>query len=128
MKIFIGFIIIILFVAIIAVVAVHPHHRAATVDPTTHPISEIRVVTGNEFSVKLEDGRLVHAFLSINTPPEATKEVIKKLNMASKSYLKIEKVLDKGWAVDIIMSECSGTSCQEQSLTVWLKESKLAWE
>jgi hypothetical protein len=128
MKSFIGFIIVILFVAIIVVVIVHPHHSAVTTVSSIHSISEIRVVTGNEFSVKLEDGRLVHAFLAINTPPEATKEVIKKLNAASKSYLKIEKLLDKSWTVDIIITECNGTMCQEQSLTAWLKKSKLAWE
>ena len=93
-------------------------------------IAELRVISGHEFSVKLADGRNIHAFLEIKTIPEATKEVVKKVHKISQCTLFCKSRLENGWLVDILIVECveTGESCNRVSLTQWLRDSKLIWE
>jgi hypothetical protein len=93
-------------------------------------IAELRVLSGHEFSIKLEDGRNIHAFLEVKTIPEATKEVVQKVHKVSQCSLLCRSRLENGWLVDILVVECSdtGESCRRVSLTQWLQDNHLIWE
>ena len=128
-------IIAVLFTMMIGVVVVKIIHRRQEHVQIHNPnigkdfaVVEMRVITGNEFSAKLQDGRNVHAFLDVKVIPEATKVLIEKLNNVSSSRLLCKGQLENGWLVDILIEECSGASCRQVSLVQWVKDQKLAWE
>ena len=132
------FIVIFVFLTVAIATTIYVKTRPAS-PPVTAPfadqgqeygIAELRVISGHEFSVKLADGRNIHAFLEIKTIPEATKEVVKKVHKISQCTLFCKSRLENGWLVDILVVECAetGESCRRVSLTQWLRDSKLIWE
>ena len=94
--------------------------------------TQVAVLEGGEFDIKLVDGERLHGFLPVSTPKEAKEKVIKLLNPAQRMEVILLKKVEKGWLVNILFvaPQCNGTICslQEANLVDWLKEHSLAWE
>ena len=50
----------------------------------TYTVTEITVLAGNEFDLKLENGKRIHAKLLVNTVPDAKHRVIDYLNQTKR--------------------------------------------
>jgi hypothetical protein len=78
------------------------------------------IISGNEFDLKLEDGRRVRACLAISATPEAKQQVVRLLHGAKKCQVTI-KHTNTGATADILLN-------QKTSLTAWLKTNKMAFD
>lgn len=83
----------------------------------------IKVITGNEFDIKLDNGQRIHAKLQITAVPEAKTQVIRLLNSSKNPQVIICGKKDEFWLVDIIL-----TTDRNISLTEWLQSNKLSWD
>ena len=88
-----------------------------------YEVDLVRVIEGHEFDVILENGKRVHVFLGVRTPPEVKKEVIRFLNDCLDSNYSCHLVI-RGSVADLVMvkeGECF-------SLTSWLKRQGYVWD
>ena len=86
----------------------------------SHEVRKIQVLQGHEFDVLLVDGKRIHAYLKIKTPPEARDRVIVFINHSTCPKMIMYKQEQNGWIVDLTFSE--------GSLTDWLVREGLVWE
>lgn len=95
----------------------------------TYSVTEITVLAGNEFDLKLENGKRIHAKLVVNTVPDAKYRVINYLNETQKPRVVILGKQGDTWMVDLhVRMESQASLWKEVSLTNWLKENELVWE
>ena len=103
------------------------HHGKAVV------ATQIAVLDGGEFDIKLVDGERIHGYLPVGAPPDAKDKIIKLINASDRiEVILLKKHEDKGWIVNLMLvtHKCNGKVCMpvETNLVDWLKENSLAWE
>ena len=95
----------------------------------TYSVTEITVLAGNEFDLKLENGKRIHAKLLVNTVPDAKHRVIDYLNQTQQPRVVILGRQGDTWMVDLyVRMESQASLWEEVSLTNWLKENELIWQ
>lgn len=95
----------------------------------TFTVSEITVLAGNEFDLKLDNGKRIHAKLLVNTVPDAKYKVIDYLNSIQQPRVVILGRQGETWMVDLyVRMESQASLWEEVSLTKWLQENELVWE
>lgn len=95
----------------------------------TFTVSEITVLAGNEFDLKLDNGKRIHAKLLVNTVPDAKHKVIDYLNSIQQPRVVILGRQGETWMVDLyVRMESQASLWEEVSLTKWLQENELVWE
>jgi hypothetical protein len=89
----------------------------------TLAIKRIRVISGHEFDITLEDGKRMKGQLEVVTPTGAGSEVTKKVTDLINSAVNPKVVLLREGKVDILLT----VNNKELSLSKWLKDNKLVW-
>jgi len=90
----------------------------------SYQITKIEIVSGDEFYLKLDDGRSIKAHLEVDTLPGTKSKVIGLLNDSKLPRVKIRRKDQDGWLVDIFLSQ----NGQEISLSDWLRLNKMVLE
>lgn len=87
------------------------------------PVSQVRVISGHEFIVRLSDDSYLNTVLVVNSVPEAHREVVRLFNSEKVAYPSIVLLeeLDNSWVVDILF-EYEG---RNTTLTEWLLNQNL---
>lgn len=94
----------------------------------SYKVNYIRVLSGSEFDLRLDNGKRIHARLAVNTSPDAKTKVITYLNYnGNQPRVVILGKQDDAWIVDLYVRKES-QPFEEVSLTKWLQESGLVWE
>jgi hypothetical protein len=71
-------------------------------------INQVRVNSGHEFELVLEDGRKVWAFLEITSSYKAKDELIKLFNSSTNPRCVLKEKKDSFWIVDIHVTDDMG--------------------
>lgn len=81
----------------------------AIVDPVgIFEISQIRVSSGHEFELVLEDGRKIWAFLDVKASYKAKDALIKFFNSSTNPRCVLKSKQDSFWVVDIYVTNSEG--------------------
>lgn len=92
------------------------------------PIQQMNVLTGDEFDLVLQDGRRIHASLSVKTPPSAKPKVLELVNRCRNPRAIFHKDLGGIWLVDIYVTAKNQDGSEvEVSLAKWLQDKNLAY-
>jgi len=91
----------------------------------SYKVNYIRVLSGNEFDLRLDNGKRIHARLAVNAVPNSKKKVITYLNdNGTQPRVVILGQKENTWIVDLYVQK----ELREESLTEWLKKNDLVWE
>lgn len=90
----------------------------------TLAVKRIRIISGHEFDITLENGKRMKGQLEVVTPTGAGSEVTKKVTDLINSAVNPKVVLLREGKVDILLT----VKNKELSLSKWLKDNKLVWE
>ena len=94
----------------------------------TYTVTEITVLAGNEFDLKLENGKRIHAKLLVTPVPDAKQRVITYLNQIQNPRIVVLGRQGDTWMIDLyVRTESQASLWEEVSLTKWLKENELVW-
>lgn len=114
------------FVLSILLAAAYWQRRGTVLPPIFHEqaaVQKITVLQGHEFDITF-NGRRIHAYLKVKTPPNAKEKVVLLLNKARKPQVIVYEKRESGWIVDLVF-DYGGSNT---SLTTWLRDNKLVWE
>jgi hypothetical protein len=93
--------------------------------PSALAIKRIRVISGHEFDIVLENGKRFKGQLEVATPTGSGSEVVKKVTELLNSATNPKVVwLSEDGKIDILLT----VNNKELSLSKWLKDNKLVWE
>lgn len=98
-----------------------PSFTAELQNSEVFDVRVVRVVSGHEFDVTIQDGRLMHVKLAVTTPVEAKRAVVWFLHDVNKQPAKL--VVDKKNKAADLLVKVEGNV----SLTSWLKCKKLVF-
>jgi len=93
-----------------------------------YSVKSIQVISGNEFDLKLENGKRIHALLAVRATPDSRERVIDYLNQHG-DHPKVKVIGRKGemWIVDVYVKTNEALD-EQHSLTQWLVNNELVWE
>lgn len=96
----------------------------------TKSVTYIRVLDGNDFDLKLEDGTRVRGHLRVSTVPEAKDKVIRFINNSKNPRVVLYRYNpeEKFWEIDLLLEAQQSSVLGDTSLTAWLRQEKLVWE
>lgn len=86
-------------------------------------VQRIRVISGHEFDVTLRDGRRIHGRLPVDTPLEATKEVVKLINSSTDPEVVLLNRENELWLIEIHLT----VNGKKIRLVDWLSQNNLIW-
>ena len=88
-------------------------------------INQVRVNSGHEFELVLEDGRKVWAFLEITSSYKAKDELIKLFNSSTNPRCVLKEKKDSFWIVDIRVTDDMG---KDISIVTFLRNKGLVFK
>lgn len=97
------------FVVVCSIKAPFTKDAPAAVDPSgTFEISQVRVNSGHEFEIVLDDGRKIWAFLEVKSSHKAKDALVKLFNSSTNPRCVLKSKKDSFWIVDIHVVDDTG--------------------